>query len=686
MRQHHERLSDRDIAWQWDKGSHQWVEGWRPVYTKEGERRRKACKKDLAKFLKTYAEPSFRLRFSEDHKQFIRLVQAAIVEGLLAAFALPRGSGKTTILRLAVLWAAIYGYHPFSMLAAADDPKARRMLKNIKSQLERNHLLNADFPEVCGPIRMLEGSAIRATYQQFDGVSTDLVFAADLVVLPTIPASVERGNAGAIIGVGGIETAIRGANYTRPSTGESIRPSLVLVDDPQTRKTAKSELTTSERLAIITGDMLGLAPPDRDMSALVAGTVIFQRDLMEQLLDPQQCPGWQPIRVSMLKVWPVRMDLWEQYKQLRLQAHTEKRPPTEANAFYRANRKAMDEGAVVYWPDRKKPSDISAIQTALNIWIDDPITFASEYQNSPIDPHVNDSSALALTEDIVIKAIHEVPAGTVPIESHKLFSMIDVGQLLLWFKVIAVDEQFGSVSVVNSGTWPPQRGYVTKDKVDLSLQSHYGLPLRDSIRSGLNDLMAKIMGTTYETPGGESVPVSLGCVDARWGEMCKLVRDTVWSSPYSSTWYPSEGLFVGAKKKAMNDLKTKPERREVRGVNWRIEPEKEGRRLLYDVNYWKTFSAELWHEGVVNVFAGSVRSHRMLIDHLISEYPTEMKGPSRTVNEWTLRPGQGNEHFWDCFVGCMVLASVSGIQVVGEKPTAKTKKPRLKFSEVMGGR
>ncbi len=304
VRQNHERLSDRDIAWEWCKETHKWVEGWRPKYTKEGERRRKACGKDLAKFLKTYAEPSFRLRFSADHKEFVRVVQTAITEGLRAAFAMPRGSGKTTILRLAVLWAAIYGYHPYSMLAAADDPKARRMLKNIKSQLERNPLLYDDFPEVVGPIRRLEGSAIRATYQQYDGVSTDLVFSADLVVLPTIPESVTRRTAGAVLGVGGIETAIRGANFTRPSTGESIRPTLILVDDPQTRKTAKSELTTQERLAIITGDMLGLAPPDKDMSALVAGTVIFQNDLMEQLLDPRTCPGWIPIRVSMIKTWP----------------------------------------------------------------------------------------------------------------------------------------------------------------------------------------------------------------------------------------------------------------------------------------------------------------------------------------------------------------------------------------------
>lgn len=642
------------------------VEAWRPQYTKTGESRRKSCRRDLKKYLLTFHKQSFNLGMSSDHKRLIKEAEKAILDGTLIAVAMPRGSGKTTILSFAILWAALYGHHRYLILAAADDPKARKILAKIKAQLERNDLLYESFPEVCGPIRCLDGSAIRANFQKYDGQSTDLVFSSSRIVLPTIPQSVKRKNAAVVLEVGGIESAIRGAQYTIPRTGETVRPTCLLVDDPQTRKTAKSKEMTEDRLAIVTGDMLGMAPPDQDMSALVAGTVIRPNDLMDRLLDPKICPGWDSIRVAMLKSMPSRMDLWEEYRRLLLQADAEKRKPTEAFAYYRKNRKEMDAGAVAYWPDRIKGGAISAVQTAMTIWARDPETFASEYQNAPIDGRPEEGTDLNVTLNMLVQSIAAVPRGTVPMQSHKVTAMIDVSGLVLWWMVASFTEKFDP-HAIEYGTWPQQNGYVTKDSVDISLQAHYGLELRDSIDAGVGDCISHIMSKNWLTPGGESIPVDVGFVDAHWGEMTGMLRDCVWSSPWKSSWFPVEGHGITSRMKALNDVKGKPERREVRGIHWRQSPEKDGLRVIYDTNFWKTIAARKLQDGRATFHAGSVKSHQMLIDHLLAE-GCNLQRNRREVYEWYLKSGEKNEHYWDCFVGCHVAASIAGVELPGEKP------------------
>jgi hypothetical protein len=678
VRERSAKLSGRDIAMVWDKETDSWLPGFVPVYTPEGIKRRQSCRMDLRRFLLTYASGSFFLKLSEDHEQLIKETQQIILgdaDATSVVVAMPRGSGKTTILWFAVLWAVLYGHHKFVMLIAADDPSARKLLKRIKGQLQRNDLLNDDFPEICGPIRALEGSAIRGLYQLYNGVPTDLQFGADMIVFPTIPEGVERHNAGCVIAVGGLESAIRGQSYTAPSTGETYRPTLALVDDPQTRKTAKSKTMSEERWSIITSDIYGLSGPTTELSLLVAGTIIYKNDLMYMLLDPQVTPGWATIRVSMLKEWPKRTDLVEEYRKMRELAHLEKRKPIDADKFYADNQKEIERGAVTYWPERFPKKCISSLHFALNIWIDKPETFASEYQNSPEDPHLDQASELSLTEEILVSSVAELPPMTVPRESARLTAMIDVSQRILWWSVVSFSESFAG-HVTATGTWPEQNGYVTKDKVDLSLQQMYGMGLRDSIKKGIEDLMDWIVGQSWQTEDGTVCQIDGGLVDSRWGEMSKLLRSVVWNSPYRATWYPSEPVGMTAKQYALNESKVKPGTKEERGLNWRLTQEREGKRAVWDANFWKSFTARLWHDQKMHLHAGNMRSHRMLFDQLLAEYSVETEA-RRIVHEWRPKPGQKNEHLWDCIVGATVRASIAGVRPVGEEQ--KPRRARIRY-------
>ena len=51
----------------------------------------------------------------------------------------------------------------------------------------------------------------------------------------------------------------------------------------------------------------------------------------------------------------------------------------------------MDQGAAASWPARYLEDEISAVQSAMNLKIDDESSFMSEYQGTPLRPDMSDS-------------------------------------------------------------------------------------------------------------------------------------------------------------------------------------------------------------------------------------------------------------------------------------------------------
>ena len=74
----------------------------------------------------------------------------------------------------------------------------------------------------------------------------------------------------------------------------------------------------------------------------------------------------------------------------------------EATEFYRQNRVAMDAGAVAAWPERFNPDELSAVQHAMDLRLQDEAAFWAEYQNEPLPADEGDSSML--TADAVALA------------------------------------------------------------------------------------------------------------------------------------------------------------------------------------------------------------------------------------------------------------------------------------------
>ena len=75
-----------------------------PIPAVEGPARRERATKDFRYFCEQYFPAAFTLAWSGDHLRVIARIESAVLRGGLFAFAMPRGSGKTTLARLAALW------------------------------------------------------------------------------------------------------------------------------------------------------------------------------------------------------------------------------------------------------------------------------------------------------------------------------------------------------------------------------------------------------------------------------------------------------------------------------------------------------------------------------------------------------------------------------------------------------
>lgn len=654
--------------------------------------RRASCERSLKLFCETYLPTTFSLEWADGHIVAIEKMEAAILQGGQFALAMPRGSGKTALVEAATLWAMLYGHRRFPFIVGSDAAAAKAMLDSLRIELEHNDLLLEDFPEACHPIRKLEGIAQRSKGQLLNGERTMVAWTADELVLPTVPGSPASG---ATVRVAGITGRIRGAK-AKTAGGETIRPDLVLIDDPQTEESARSPSQVENREGTIRKAILGLAGPDTKIAAMAAVTVIEEGDLADRLLDRERNPEWQGERTRMLESFPDRMDLWEEYDKLRLAGLDADGSILKATRFYEENREAMDSGARVSWEARKNHDEASAIQHAMNEYLRDPEAFWSEYQN---EPRRSTSSGIVLTAERVLERIGPLQRWAVPNEATYVTAAIDVQRAVLYYLVTAWTTH-GSGWVVAYGAEPEQqRTYWTLRDAKRTLVDVHGGTWEAALERGLGSLAERLIGRELVREDGTSARVERCAIDAGWGESTEAVYRFIRRSSYGSVIMPVHGRAVGASGTPFADLPLKPGER--RGTNWRVMPPKAGYGLrygLYDANWWKSWIAARvttprGEPGALEIHAGTEREHRMLADHWTAEQPIETSGRGRQVDEWKIRQVGQDNHWWDCMVMSSVAASMLGVQVSlatveGEKVDAPTDRPRkrkrFKMSERVG--
>lgn len=640
-------------------------------------RRKSAASKSFKKFCETYFGDVFYLRWSDIHLKVIAKIERVVNNGEIYALAMPRGSGKTTLFQIAVLWAAITGRCELVVLIAANASRATQLLEDVKIWLETNDKLAEDFPEVCYPIRRLERVALRARGQLLNGEPTRIGWKASELVLPTVKGSKASGCCVRTAGTKGSD--LRGLSYTRPD-GRKVRPSLAFVDDPQTRETAQSATQTDNLEKILKADVLGMAGPGRRIACCVAMTVICQGDVAERLLDRAVNPEFRGERYKLLVSPPQNVDLWDQYRQLRENELQNDGDGSKATAFYRKNKKKMDLGAESAWPDRYNDGEISAIQHAMNLRFRDEQAFLSEYQNEP--PEIDAKIDVVKTE-LVLDATRS--RGEIPADAHYLTAMVDVHKNLLFWVLCAWSDRFDGW-VVDHGTYPKQKRarFTLADARPTLADVAPGAGLEGQVYAGLSALTSELFGASYKREDDSVIELDRMLVDSGW--TTDLVYTFIRESPHRSKIYPSHGRYVGAKSRPFGDYSIK--RGDRVGLHWRIPCDsiRNGlRRVLIDTNFWKSFlvarlTTSPGDPGRLSI-NGTARDNALLLDHLTAEKRTTVESQGRRVDEWSALPDRDN-HWLDCLVGAAVGASIQGAKLDAVPIGGKQEREYVSFAEM----
>lgn len=648
--------------------------------------RKAACERNFQLFCESYFPETYSLAWSPDHLKVIEKIETAVLRGGLFALALPRGSGKTTITESAALWSMLYGHREFVVLIGATESAALELLDSLKTELEVNERLAEDFPEVCYPVAQLEGIANRCAGQLCKGERTRITWTSNEIVLPTVEGSRASG---IIVRVAGITGRIRGMKFKR-SDGRSVRPSLVIIDDPQTSESAGSLEQTRKRVRVLAGDILGLAGPGQKISGIMPCTIIRPGDMADIILNRNTHPDWNGEKTRMVYRFPTNMKLWEEYAEIRAEALRTEGNFQKATEFYLANREAMDAGAEVSWEARFNHDEVSALQHAMNLKFQDEAAFMSEYQNDPLPDDTADDSLLSVDE--ICAKINGLARRRVPLKCDRLTMFVDVQKALLFYVVIAWAEDFTG-AVIDYGSWPDQhRHEYSLADANPSIQTLFPKAgFEGALYAALSALTDECLGREWEREDGAVLKIERALVDANWGQSTDVVYQFCRQSSHAGVILPSHGRYVGASSKPMTEYRKQQGDR--LGFNWMI-PNVAGKRairhVIYDTNYWKSFiharlAVPVGDKGSLTLYGRIPGAHQLFAEHLTAEYRVKTQGRGRTVDEWKLKPQSHDNHFLDCVAGCAVCGSMLGASLPETLPAKLDRKPMIRLSDKRPG-
>lgn len=639
-------------------------------------RRRARALRSLRYFLEQYFPDIFFHAWSPDHLTVIEHLEDAIVHGRLMALAMPRSSGKTSLVECAAIWAAFTGRRKYIVILGAEGSHAENILGTIWKHLTDNPELTADWPEVCYPLQRLEGVNQRRLI--FGKKTIDLKRTKNKIILPDIPGS---RCSGTIIETAGLLSGIRGKKHA-PGKGKAVRPDLCLVDDPQTDESANSTTLTARRLKIMKGAVLGLGGVGIKLSVIATVTVIAPEDMAAQLLDRQANPQWRGLRFQLMRSMP-SADLWDEYFRIRSDDFRADGDGSAATEFYIDNRDALDEGADPAWKERFDPGEVSAIQHAMNLLHErGKEAFDAEYQN---DPQLEDNGIEALDEAELRLRLNHVARKTVPSQCTHLTAFVDVHKELLYWMVIGWESGFTG-HVVDFGTYPEQRRThfrLTDVRNTLKRKLREIPSLEGRLYKGLHNTFSELFSTDWKRTDGTSMKIARLMVDAQWGQGTKTVYDAISQSDHRANVFPSHGHYIGCNNAPISLWKKKAG--EVSGDEWRIGPNRGIMRATFDANHWKSFSAARLLSapgtpGAIMLPGSNGEAHRLLSEHLCSEESLEAEG-RRRIHEWRQKSGKPDNHWWDCFVGNCMINSTLGQKVAVPDGDYKPKPRKQRASE-----
>ena len=646
--------------------------------------RKARCRKSLWNWVQEYQVKVKGFKpYSDDHKRLCQQIQNSILDGGWSAVAYYRGGAKSTFGQFGVEWGILYGHIKFGVIFGFNSKDAEDILADIKTDLQNNDALLEDFPEVCYPIQAYEDKHQRAKSQTYKGQRTEGVWQTGKIVIPAIPRS--KASWGIIAAR---KSKTRGVKHQLPN-GVTARPDYFLADDVQDDETALSALTIRKQLATIRKSWAFLSGPHVPTAGTLLGTPVEADDVIDQMTDPERIENaaWETFRVPMVKSWAKRHDdLWMgTYRELRTTYSRDIPGQREiawaaANEFYLANRKDMDFGCEVSWDHCGNSTSHSAIQHAYNMLIDvGQEAFDSECQ---CHPKQQQGDLLFPKATWICNKQSGLEQRIVPKDATRITTFIDQQDYLLYYLTMAWAPGFTGY-VIDYGAWPDQqRRYFAYRDARYTLTTQYpGRDTEGALWAGLEDLVGMLATASYVREGGGTMSHNRIAIDANNGNRTELIRRFIERSRYRSIILPWFGRAVKAKETpiSMRRMGNGCEK----GTEWMMSRPAGAMvpNLYGDVWYWgkraiDALSLPIGSKGNVSLFQTEPDVHQMLADHIRAMYADAVSANGRTVFEFSKKPGNPDEHLWDCLLGNFVLADIEGVKRPEDSPPPPRRRKR----------
>lgn len=595
-----------------------------------------ACRDDLKLFCVSYLPSWFDKPFGRPHLTLIQSLENILKNGGRQAVALPRGTGKSTIVTAAIIWALAYGHRRYVVILGANSKAAKRFISLIGTTISTNHTpLSRDFPDLTYPFIALGGSYIQARGQHLKGRLTRPSCTSDSIILPTIAGSPSSGSRLVALG---INSAVRGLSAESPS-GEILRPDCLVLDDVESDADAISPSRIEKLEGLISGALKGLAKSGAKLAQIATCTVVAPDDLSDRMLSS---PLWSGLRTAALEQMPANMEMWREFRDVLMEDGE-----ASARQFYLENYAELNRGAVVSWPENYDPAHYpDALLYEMTQWAEDERSFFAERQNQPLRPSGIEN---ILTPYAICRKLSYIPHYSCHERTHKITAAIDVHDDLLYYTVLGLHNDY-TASVLDYGSYPRQtRQYFFRGSGVKTLQNIYGGEPASNVLQGLTELIRQLSDHRYIVEGGDELRIERILIDSGWRS--EIVYEAIRRSGVSSAAIAVKGISIRANQKPMGEWGKKSGR--VKGWHC-IEERVDGKTLLLiDTNYWKTRLHEALatppgQRGELTLYGDDPQRHRMIADHLTAEVPRIEEG-ANTVVFWQLKPSAEN-HLLDTTV------------------------------------
>lgn len=663
--------------------------------------------------------------WSRTHIDFMNAADRTIRIGGSQATATARGGFKTVGCTAAALFGLCTGLRGWLVLIAANDPKAGELIQNCKTALEKSPLLLEDYPEICIPIRALNRNAIRTKNQTYthvdkDGkrveLSTMMEWTPTQIVLPDIIGSKSRQSIISAVSVHG--SSLRGKSKTTGDL-EQRRPDVLLFDDIENDEGAGSDEQIAKLIKLVDSAM-EMGGPGVTMAAFYAGTVIRDGCVCDQIVSS---PAWRGFRRAALPVMPLHCsatspevehkDLWGEFGELLNTPGDPDKSQAMATEMYARHRAkaeclpildqprpcstcdmrdtCMDADAVVDWMYRYEPKHLSAIQWAMEKFIQKPESFHSEYQQKPFTPR---EAGLRSTSKMISAKLSGLPQFVIPKSCVAVTCGVDVHKEILFFVVTAWEADMTGY-VIDYGTWPDQKkSFFYQASPPRPLRLNYtGLGYDEDgiLEAGIEAVLHFLRERNYVMQVGDRMePRQLDkiLVDGGWG--AQRVWRAIRRAGLGAIANVSRGRDDGPSSVPIASI---PVRRSVDqavrliGQDWFQEPptKLECPVINIGVNAWwtavhKGFAAGPGTRGGIQIYGDrrSQPSHELFASHLGESHYPEIKPTKhgQNITVWEQFPHRPEDHYGDAMIYAACAASVTGRCAFPSEDRARKETPK----------